>query len=243
VKVLVTGGRGLLGREVVRQLSEGGHQPLAAGRRGPVVLDVRTGEGLEAALAGVDAVIHCASNSRGRDAREVEVEGTARLVQAARSASVVHLVYISIVGVERVPLAYYRYKLHAEKVVEHGRVPWTILRATQFFPFQERLFMATPVLLAPGGFVAQPVDVGEVAARLIRALEEGPATRVHEFGGPEIRTVESLVRSLVRVRGLRRPVLRPRLPGPFAAAVRAGGLTCPDGERGRLTWERWLTGT
>jgi uncharacterized protein YbjT (DUF2867 family) len=242
VKVLVTGGRGALGSRVVERLRADGQEALAAGRSGPVVLDLSTGEGLERALEGVDAVVHCASNPTGRDVRTVEVEGTARLLKAARRAGTRHLVYVSIVGVDRVPYPYYQYKFHAEKVVERGHVPWSILRSTQFHPFLEQLLMSFPVLLAPRGVVVQPVDAGEVAGRLVRALDEGPANRVLEFGGPEIREVVDLARSLRRARGLRRPILRPRLPGRFGAAVREGGLTCRSCERGTLTWERWLAG-
>ena len=83
MRVVVTGGRGMLGRHVVELLRRSGHEALEAGRHGPLVMDVRKDADVEAALEGVDAVVHCASNPLGRDAREVEVEGTARVVAAA----------------------------------------------------------------------------------------------------------------------------------------------------------------
>jgi uncharacterized protein YbjT (DUF2867 family) len=243
VRVLVSGGRGMLGGPLVEQLRARGHQVLAAGRRGPIVLDLTTGAGLDAAVEGVDAIVNCATNPLGRDAREVEVEGTARLQEAGRRAGVGHLVYISIVGVDRLTYRYYQYKVHAEKVIEQGRVPWSILRATQFFPFVERMLSFSPVLLAPRGFVLQPVAVEEVAERLVRALDEGPAARLPDFAGPEIRELADLARSLRDARRLGRPILRPWLPGRMASAVREGALTSAGAERGTLGWEAWLAGS
>ena len=240
-RVLVTGGRGDLGSRVVQRLREHGHEAVAAGRRGPIVLDVRRDEGLDAALEGAEAVVHCATHPAGRDAREVEVEGTARVVRAAARAGVAHLVYVSIVGVDRVPYAYYRHKLHAEKVIDRGEVPWSILRATQFFGFVARLLTTPPVLVAPRGFLLQPVAAEEVADRLVRAVEDGPCGRLRDLGGPEIVEVGELAAALRRTRRLRRPLLRPWLPGRLAAAVRAGGLTCPGGDRGAQIWQSWLS--
>jgi uncharacterized protein YbjT (DUF2867 family) len=242
VRVLVTGGRGTLGRRVVEQLKAGGHDPVAASRSSAVTLDLTTGAGLQAAIEGAEAIVHCASNPRGRDAREVEVEGTARLIAAASRARTAHLIYISIVGVDRVPYSYYEYKLHAEKVVEHGGVPWSILRTTQFFPFVASLLTAPPVLLAPRGFLLQPVATHEVAALLVRAVDEGPRGRLPDLGGPAIREVAGLARTLRAALCLRRPVLRPWLPGRLAASIREGALTAPRGERGSRTWEEWLAG-
>jgi len=243
VKVLVTGGQGMLGRPLVERLRARGHEARAAGRRGPVKVDLTTGEGLEAAVEGVDAIVNCATNPLGRNAREVEVEGTARLLQAARRAGTGHLVYVSIVGVDRLPYSYYEYKVHAEKVVEHAGVPWSTLRATQFFPFVEKLLTLPPVLLAPRGFRLQPVAVEEVAERLVRALDEGPAARLPDFAGPQVRELADLARSLRDARGLRRPLLRPWLPGRLARAVSEGALISAGAERGTLGWEAWLAGS
>jgi uncharacterized protein YbjT (DUF2867 family) len=191
-------------------------------------------------LDGLDAVVRCAAKPLGRNVREVEVEGTARVVAAAHRQGVGHLLYVSIVGIDRVPRAYFRYKVHAEKVVEHGRVPWTILRATQTFPFMEMLLTSAPVLIAPRGFLVQPVAGEEVAQRIARALGEGPMEQRLEYGGPEVREVSEMARTLRAARRLRRPLLKPWLPGRLAAAVRAGGLTCTDCGRGAITWEEWL---
>ncbi|MEK8108823.1 NAD(P)H-binding protein [Micromonospora sp. M12] len=97
-----------------------------------VVADLATGDGVAEAVTGVDAVLHLASAPRGRQTHQVDVVGTRRLVAAAGAAGVGHLVYISIVGVDRVPFSYYQQKLAAEQEITAGPVPWSVLRATQF---------------------------------------------------------------------------------------------------------------
>jgi uncharacterized protein YbjT (DUF2867 family) len=134
--ILVTGGGGTLGRAVVRRLFDLG-QPVRGltrqgSRPGPAAwftVDLTTGAGLERAVEGTSAVIHCASDPRRP---KHDVEGTARLIEVVRRGGVSHLVYISIVGVDRVPVGYYRAKLRVERLVEDSGLPWTILRATQF---------------------------------------------------------------------------------------------------------------
>ncbi|MET0624801.1 MAG: NAD(P)H-binding protein, partial [Pyrinomonadaceae bacterium] len=140
MKVLVTGGGGALGRKLVRALTRAGHSARVMSRREPAGdatdgvewarADLSTGEGLGAAVEGVEAVVHAASDPRRAEA--VDVEGTRRLCEAARAAGVSHLVYISIVGVDEIPFGYYRRKLAAEAVIESAGVPHSILRATQF---------------------------------------------------------------------------------------------------------------
>src|SRR5918997_6164272 len=156
-EVLVTGGTGSLGRRVVNRLRGPGYEvrTLSRSARGAGVVrgDLLTGEGLARALKGVDVLIHSAS-SPGK-AYKTDVEGTGRLLEAAGWAGVSHVVFVSIVGVDRTPFPpYYRAKLEAERIVERSPVPWTILRATQFHEFvlkQIRLLERLPVMMAPKG--------------------------------------------------------------------------------------------
>ena len=165
MSVLVTGGTGTLGRALVALLRERGENPRVLSRRqgaGLRTADLRTGTGLAAALDGVDTVFHLATNNRN------DLDISRALLDAARtSGSPPRLVYISIVGVDAIPLPYYRGKLAVERAIEGSRLPYAILRATQFHPFIERLFAAqraSPVLFAPT-FSAQPIAVAEVAER------------------------------------------------------------------------------
>jgi uncharacterized protein YbjT (DUF2867 family) len=164
-EILVTGGTGLLGRRVAYRLRSAEREVRVlsrSGRPGAVWSDLLTGEKLDEATEGIDTVIHCASSPR--KTRQIDVEGTERLLEAGDWAGVSHFVFISIVGVDRNPyFPYYRMKLEVERIVESFPVPWTILRATQFHElvlrmlrFLERL----PIMPIPKGFLLQPIDVG-----------------------------------------------------------------------------------
>src|SRR5919201_1287249 len=183
-RVLVTGGRGTLGREVVAALARGGYtvrvmsrSSREAGAGGQAGIewaqaDLRTGEGLAGAVAGVDAIVHAAS-SPVTHTKEVDVDGTERLLGQAREAGVSHIVYISIVGIDRIPYPYYKHKLAAEGVVQRSGVPWTILRATQFHSLIEFLLrraMRLPVAFLATGLRFQPMDPGEAANRLCECV-------------------------------------------------------------------------
>jgi len=247
-EVPVTGGRGTLGSGVVDRLGATGREVRVlsrSGKPGTVRGDLYTGAGLDEAVRGVDAIVHCASNPFRRT-RQVEVGGTERLIRAAAHAGVSHLVYVSIVGVERNPYYfYYRAKLEAERVVERSAVPWTIQRATQFHDFVLKglkTLEAGPVAVVPKGFLFQTVDVGEVADRLAKLALSEPAGRVPDLGGPEIKTATELARTYLEVAGRRKRILELPLPGKFARAFREGAQTCPEGERGGATWEEFLRG-
>lgn len=244
--VLVTGGTGVLGRRVVERLRAGGSgiRVLSrSGRPGTVRGDLLTGEGLDEALRGVDAVIHLATNPY-RKTRQTDVGGTERLLQAAARAGVSHTVYISIVGVDQNSFPYYQAKLDAERVVERSPVPWTILRATQFHDLVlsvMRLVDRIPVAaVVPKGFLLQPIDAGEVAGRLVDLALSGPAGRVPDVGGPEVRTATELARTYFEATGRGRRLVEMPLPGKAARAFREGAQTCPDCVYGSVTWEEFL---
>jgi len=234
--VLVTGGTGTLGSALVARLD----RPRVLSRRagtGRVVGDLRTGEGLDEAVADASVIVHCATAPRG------DADATARLVAAARRAGAPHLVYVSIVGVDRIPLPYYREKLRAERIVEDSGLPATILRATQFHDLLATLFATTaragvlPVL-ARTSF--QPIAVGDVADRLA-TIVAGPAQgRATDIGGPEVRPMADLARAWRHATGRRRPVLPLRLPGAIAGGYRAGAHLAPAHADGVVTFEQFL---
>ncbi|MFI6813542.1 SDR family oxidoreductase [Nonomuraea sp. NPDC050328] len=250
--VLVTGASGRLGRVLVERLAADGHQVRAASRTarsGPgsvrwVVADVATGEGLAEAVAGAEVIVHAASAPyKGRYTAKVEVEGTANLLEAAGRAGVGHLVYVSIVGADRVPMGYYRSKVRAEDLVRGGPVPWTILRATQFHEFVADGFR----LLSRLGFLpvdpdvrAQPVALADVAGRLAGLIAAGPARAIVEYGGPRVLGMAEAGEGWLRAQGLRRPIVRVRLPGAMGRAFRAGHLVTAAEPAGSGTWEDYL---
>jgi uncharacterized protein YbjT (DUF2867 family) len=229
MRILVTGGTGTLGRAVVAALA--GEDVRIMSRRGHVVADLSTGVGVADAVAGVDVVVHLATGyRRGRD-----VPAARRLVDVALDAGVRHLVFVSIVGVDRVPISYYRGKVEIEELLARSGLPHTILRATQFHDLIRTYLAAAsrlPVVPVPDLRV-QPVDVRDVAARLAELALGPPRGRVADLGGPAVETFEAMARQY----GARR-VVRFRLPGKAFRAYRAGGhLTHPGGE---ITFAQYL---
>jgi uncharacterized protein YbjT (DUF2867 family) len=251
-RILITGGSGVLGSKLVPLLTANGHTvrilSRATSRLAPdsplewAQAQLATGEGLAAAVSDVDVVIHAAS-SPFKDSYQVDVTGTGHLLAAAARADVKHLLYISIVGIDRIPYSYYRHKLAAEELIAAGDVPYTILRAAQFHELLDRVaqgMVRLPVWLLPLDFQAQPVDAGEVAQRMAELVEAGPSGRVADIAGPEVLRVREIARSWQQARGMRRPLIHLPLPGKVAAGFRQGYNTTPGSRFGRLTWAQWL---
>jgi len=244
--VLVTGGTGVLGSRVASRLVGRGHDVRVLSRReAPEVVDgavavqgdVRTGDGLADAVAGADVVVHSASNPRWRP-RATEVDGTRNLLDAAGGARP-HLIYVSIVGVDRIPFSYYRAKLAAEEIVAAGPLPWTIQRATQFhyLPFE---FLVAGRGVVPRGARSQLIDSSEVADRLADQAEGEPAGRAPDMGGPEVLSVKDIVRIHHEVTGRRLRVLEVRPVGKSMRGFAEGHNLCPDHAVGTITFEEYL---
>ncbi|MET9962131.1 NAD(P)H-binding protein [Streptomyces sp. NPDC006326] len=240
--ILVTGGTGTLGRPVVARLRAAGHDVRVLSRHAkdhPV--DLRDGSGLDAAMAGAEVVVHCASTPRGGD----EV-AAGHLVDAARRAgTVTNIVYISIVGVDVVPFAYYEVKYKVERLLEESGLGVTILRTTQFHDLVATVtetLAKVPVLPVPlpKGVRVQPISVEEVADRMAELAVPTPAGRVPDMGGPEIRTLVDLGRAYLAATGRRRPVVPLPLAGKAYAAFRRGGNLTPAHAVGRTTFTEFL---
>ncbi len=252
--LLVTGGTGTLGSLVVARLREAG-RPVRVLSRTPgaapegverVVAQLESGEGVAAAVAGVETVIHCAGSARGDDLK------ARSLVTAARAAGVRHIVYISVVGADRVHVrtrvdramfGYYEQKLAGERIIAESGVPWSTLRATQFHSLillvADKL-AGLPVVPLPPRMRVQPVDADDVAARLVELALDGPSGLVPDIAGPETWDVGDLVRDYLRRLGKRRPILRVALPGAAAKEVLAGANLAPDRGVGTLGWSAFL---
>jgi uncharacterized protein YbjT (DUF2867 family) len=247
-EILVTGGTGTLGRVIVGDLLAASKSVTVLSRRPApstasatrwAVGDLRSGDGIDAAVAGIETIIHCASQ-RG------DVGSATRLLDAARRAGCSHLVYISIVGVDQVPIGYYRSKLEVERLIEVSGVPFTILRTTQFHNLIARALETlsrSPVMPVPADTSFQPIDVREVATRLIELADGAPAGRVTDMGGPDIRSAHDLVRRYLEARGRRRLVVPVWLPGRGFAGFRRGGNLTPDHAVGRFSFDEFLQAT
>jgi uncharacterized protein YbjT (DUF2867 family) len=253
--ILVTGGTGTLGRFVVRRLRGAGCDVRVLSRRGHesedgiqfMTGDLATGEGLEAAVNGVETIVHLAGSSKGDE------DKARNLVRAASRAGAQHLVYISVVGAERIPVVsgvdramfgYFASKRAAEKVIEDSGLPWTTLRATQFHDLLltvAQQMAKLPVMPVPAGFRFQPVDTGEVAARLVELTLGKPTGLVPDIAGPRVYGMADLLRGYLRAtKRRRRPIVPLWLPGKAARAFRAGANLAPEQAVGRRTWEEFL---
>jgi uncharacterized protein YbjT (DUF2867 family) len=254
--ILVTGGTGTLGRQVVPRLRDAGYDLRVLSRRRHedgegdgvelVTGDLGTGEGVDAAVEGAEVIVHLAGTSKGDEHK------ARHLVRAASRAGTPHLVYISVVGADKVPVVsavdramfgYFASKLAAERIVADSGLPWTTLRASQF----HELTLATargmarlPVVPVPAGFRIQPVDAGEVADRLVELALGEPAGLVPDMAGPRVYGLAELVRGYLRARRKHRPVVPVRFPGKAARAFRDGANLAPDRAVGRRTWEDFL---
>ncbi|WP_328988440.1 NAD(P)H-binding protein [Kribbella sp. NBC_01245] len=244
--ILVTGGTGTLGRRVtpllldagfkVRLLSRSSHQ--SGDGIEYVTGDLLKGEGVDAAVDGAEIVLHLAGGPKGDDV------ATRNLAEAAARAGVRHLVYISVIGADRVPLAWLKSKLDAEKAIAESGVPWTTLRAAQFneltFTMVEKM-AKLPVTPAPGGLRLQPVDSRDVAARLVELVQGEPAGLVPDLAGPKVYGMVELVQGVLAAQGKRnRPKLPVRIPGKAGKAYRAGDNLTLDAPKGAHTWESFL---
>jgi uncharacterized protein YbjT (DUF2867 family) len=197
-------------------------------------------------VEGVEIIIHCAGTNKGDD------EKTLTLVRAASRAGARHLVFISVVGADRVPVVsgidramfgYFASKLAAERVVADSGLPWTTLRATQFHDLiliVARQMARLPVIPVPAGFRFQPVDADDVAARLVELALDTPAGLVPDMAGPQVYSVPELLHGYLRATHQHRPIVQVRLPGAAARAYREGANLAPDRAVGRRTWEEFL---
>lgn len=253
--VLVTGGTGTLGRAVVRAFSEDGRPVRVLSRRARRAGDAQatggdsgndlqwatgnlvTGEGLAAALDGVGLIVNCATTLGRRDLR-----ATRRLVEAARRVGAPPLIHVSIVGVDRVPLGYYRTKVETERIVQGSGLPWTVQRATQFHDLVAQfttMQRRVPLTFVPAGVRFQPIDVRDVALRLAELAAREPSGHVDDIGGPEVLSAADIAQRTLRREGGGR-VVPVRVPGRIFSAYRAGGNLAPQHRYGRRTYDAYL---
>ncbi|HEX9131708.1 MAG TPA: NAD(P)H-binding protein [Ktedonobacteraceae bacterium] len=214
------------------------------------------------AVADVDTIIHAATNAGVtlEDAKlstflrksllkhddSVDVGGTRLLLEQAHIAGVGHFIYVSIVGIERLPFAYYRDKLRAEELVQKSDVPWSMARATQFHSLINTMVQQSagwPAVILATDLLFQPVYPGDVADHLCALIRQGPAGRLPDFGGPEVLKLGDMARAWLEIHGQRKPIWNIPLPGKTAKALRQCGLTNPQEKHGTVTWAEWLQRT
>ncbi len=241
MRIAIAGGTGTLGRYVVDAVRAAGHQPTVISRsRG---IDVITRTGLDDALRDVAIVIDVTNVTTVSAKKSTTFFQTAthNLIDAGQRAGVTHHLVLSIVGIDRVDLGYYRGKQAQERVALAGPVPATVLRATQFYEFAgQMLARGGPFAIVPR-MTTQPIAAREVADALVALALGEPVGRAPDIAGPEQREMSDLVRALVHARGEHRLMVPVRLPGAVGRAMRGNGLLpTGDGPRGTQTFEEWL---
>jgi uncharacterized protein YbjT (DUF2867 family) len=201
MKIVVIGGTGLIGSKLVDKLRGQGHEPLAASPDTGV--NTLTGEGLAEALEGAEVVVDVANAPAWEDAAVMDFFRTSsrNLLAAEMSAGVKHHVALSVVGADRLPESgYMRAKVAQEETVKTGSVPYTILRASQFFEFIGRIAdsgMSGNAIRLPPVFV-QPEAADDVAAALAEVAVAEPVNGMVELGGPEQFRLDELARRVLR---------------------------------------------
>src|SRR5512132_2188277 len=258
--VLVTGGTGHLGRDLVTRLKRScrvrvlarsaGSDPEVEWFRG----DLATGDGIAEAVVGSQTVIHAATLSpaarRGyivpkdlwSSPTSVDRDGTERLLDKAAEAGVGHILYVSIVGIDKPRVPYLRRKLEAESLIRQGRVPWSIARATQFHWLLDRMLgrMARLPIVPLPDMQMEPVDTTDFAAYLVESVAKGPVGRLPDFGGPEVLRFSEVFDQWRHVRNGAVRTVRVPLPSAASNAASAMSVTGPGARHGSVTWADWV---
>jgi uncharacterized protein YbjT (DUF2867 family) len=253
-RILVTGGAGRLGREVVSRLQGTSHQVRVMSRSvrpedlNPQLewaqADVTTGEGVTAAVEGVDVIVNSMSN--GAQVQAVNIDGTRALLEAAKAAGVGHVIHVSIIGIDRMPTPYYDVKVAAEEIVIASGVPYSIWRAAQFCTLLDDALKplltadTAPILNNPPDAQYQLLETGEAAEALASHVGEPPAGRLPDVGGPEVLTLDVIIQQWFEAQGITRDVTFGEADPVLSEAVRSGARIAPDNRYGRITWRDYL---
>ncbi|MBJ8338775.1 SDR family oxidoreductase [Antrihabitans sp. YC3-6] len=239
-RFLVTGSTGQLGKPTLAALTAAGHDARGLTRRGgadAVAADLLTGHGVDEALVGIDTVVHLATTNGKKDLLIAE-----HLAAAAVRAKVTHLVVVSIVGIDEIPLSFYKQRVRIEEIMHASGIPLTLQRATQFHSLVDSMFSSQrflPVVVAPA-IRLQPIAVEEVGAKLAELAVGPPLGRVPDIGGPTQRTMKDLHGAWRAATGGKRPAVGLRLPGKLFAAYDAGVNLVEGPTYGRSTFEAYL---
>lgn len=242
MNVAVIGGTGLVGSQVVRMLNAGEHEAVPLSPSSGV--DLLTGQGLPEALTDVDVVVNLTNSPTFDDASLAFFQASMdNLVTAASAADVGHAVILSIVGADQVPdLVYYRAKVLQEDILKAGPVPYSIIRATQFFEFIDAALAenADENSVRLPATLIQPIASADVAHAVADTSAASPLQGTRAIAGPEVFTLDDLGKITLAAHGDHRTVLTDKTAGMFAAA--SGDALIPKNGAmiAKTTYREWL---
>jgi len=230
MKIVVIGGAGVLGSQVVRALSDRGHDAVAASPRTGV--NTLTGEGLAEALAGADVVVDVSNPPTFDDDPVMDffTTSTKNLIAAATDAGVKNYVAVSIIGCDQLPESgYMRAKAAQEKLIEHATIPYSIVRATQFVEFTDTITASLTVgdeVRVPDALI-QPIATADLAAEVARVAEGEPLDGIENVGGLEKISFEQMGREVVARQGESRAVVVDARATYFGTPLSKNSLVIP----------------
>jgi uncharacterized protein YbjT (DUF2867 family) len=234
MKVVVVGGTGRLGSQVVAELKGRGHDAVAAAPS--TGFDTMSGAGVVEGLTGAQVVVDVSNSPSFEDAAVLQFfqTSTGTLLTAERKAGTKHHVVLSIVGADRAPdSGYLRAKVAQEQLVADGGVPYTIIRATQFFEFLGAIADSNTTdgtVRLPSAHL-QPIAASDLAVAVADVVEGSPTDAVIEVAGPEAIGLDELVRRILSVTGDPRPVVTDDSVKYFGAHIDDASLTPGPGAR------------
>jgi uncharacterized protein YbjT (DUF2867 family) len=242
MKIAVIGGTGLIGSQVVKILNASGHEAVPLSPSTGV--DLLSGQGLAEALAGAGVVVNLTNSPTFDDASPAFFEKTMdNLLAAAEAAGVGHAVILSIVGADLVPgLVYYRAKVRQEDILKSGPVPYSIVRATQFFEFIDAVLSWTAdenTVRLPATLV-QPMAAADVAQAVADVCAGAPLQGTRDIAGPEVFPLDELGKITLAAHGDQRTVITDNSAGMFAAAAGDALIAMDGAVIATTTYREWL---
>jgi uncharacterized protein YbjT (DUF2867 family) len=245
MKIVVIGGTGLIGSNVVKKIREQGHEAVPASPR--LGINTITGEGLAEALERTSVVVDVSNSPSFEDSAVLAFfeTSTSNLLSAEAAAGVGHHVALSIVGIDRSPdNGYFRAKIAQEKLIESGRIPYSIIRSTQFFEFIDGIAdsatTGNEVHIAPVAF--QPIDAEDVASNVADVASNPPLNGRLEIAGPDKLRFDGVIRRRLSSKNDPRRVISDPL-APYWGAVPSENSLIPlnVARLGKVRFEDWLS--
>ena len=241
-KILITGGTGTLGKKLCQQLDAQNISYIVGTRKkskdpDKVTMDLIKNTGIGEAVIGKEIIFHLATDMKK------DTEATQNLLNALGAQSNVHLIYISIVGINSIPFSYYRQKLSSENAIKRSGISYSIVRATQFHEFAHRIIenlLKYRIGILPKKIVLQTIDSSLVAKKLMNVSQKRPQNKTYELGGAEILNLGQMADEWLNLTGKHRLIINTPIPGKLGKALRFGKLTTSYKYVESSTYRQWL---